>query len=169
MKYTTEIEKKIKKYKRYQQKLITLSEELHSVDRYRISAQGDAISFIRATAPLGCEAVFAVYLDAKNRVIDYCKESEGTLTQSLLYPREIIKRALRLNALSIVICHNHPSGDPMPSENDRKITRKLLFACLHMELTLLDHVVIGKGEEYFSFYEQGFIASYNSEFANMGA
>ncbi len=111
------------------------------------------------------EEVFLLFLDAKNKISGHKKTSEGTLTQSLLYPREVIKEAMSMGALSIVIIHNHPSGDPTPSQNDRKITRRLLFAAKEMDIILLDHLIIGtEGKGYYSFYEDGLIEKYREEY-----
>ncbi len=111
------------------------------------------------------EAVYAVFLDSKNRVIELKQVCEGTLTQSLLYPREIITECMKRGALSFIIIHNHPSGDPTPSENDRKITRKLLFATKEMDIAMLDHIIVGtEGKGYYSFYEDGLMAHYNGNY-----
>ena len=109
------------------------------------------------------ESVFAIFLDAKNRIIMNKKIGEGTLTQSIVYPREIIKEAISIGALSIVLIHNHPSGIATPSENDKKITKKLYFAAREMDLTILDHLIVGN-EGYFSFYENGLIENFAIEY-----
>ena len=106
-------------------------------------------------------------------IVEYFRKSmvkicEGTLTQSLLYPREIIGRAIREGALSFILIHNHPSGDATPSENDRKITKKMVFAVKECDLFLLDHIVIGtEGKGYFSFYEDGIMEKYNNAYKNI--
>jgi DNA repair protein RadC len=64
----------------------------------------------------------------------------------------------------MVIMHNHPSGDYSPSDNDKKITKKLLFASKEMDMTVLDHIITGSNEKYYSFYEQGLIDRYNGEY-----
>ena len=134
--------------------------------KYKVKEQEDVITYYRSIcAGRDREAVYAVFLDAKNKVIDNKKVGEGTLTQSLLYPREIIKEALSKGALSMVIIHNHPSGDAKPSDNDRKITKKLMFATKEMDIVLLDHIIVGsEGKGYYSFYEEGLIDRYGNEY-----
>ena len=74
-------------------------------------------------------------------------------------PREIIQAALRFNASSLIFVHNHPSGDPGPSESDREITKELIFAVQLMQIKVLDHIIIGNNR-YFSFADQGLIQEY---------
>lgn len=137
--------------------------------KFRASSQADIITYFKnLTYDQKREAVYVIFLDAKNKIFDTIKICEGTITQSLLYPREIIKACIDKGALSIVILHNHPSGDPTPSENDRKITRKLLFATKEMDVILLDHIIIGsEGKGYYSFYEEGLMERYNSSYRSI--
>ncbi len=158
------LEKKVEEFKRLQEKVLSLREEITGFRKNVIKKQDDILKYFQTIAPFDKEAVFCVYLDAKNKIMDFRTISEGTLSQSLLYPREIIKQALNIAALSIIVMHNHPSGDFTPSENDKKITKRLLFACRNMDIQLLDHIIIGTGEKYFSFYEQGLIDRYRESF-----
>ena len=159
-------EERLELLRKLQKEIFTVSEEIDGFKQL-VSDQKDIVAFIRATAPLDKEAVYVMYLDAKNKVIDYKRESEGTLTQSVVYPREIIKAAITKGALSVVLLHNHPSGSPTPSEADRKITKKLLFACKHMDMNLLDHIILGAGDKFYSFYENGLVERYNGEYRNL--
>ncbi|MFP4467227.1 MAG: RadC family protein [Candidatus Goldiibacteriota bacterium] len=125
-----------------------------------IKNQDDLVEYFRdKTAYDEKEAVYCVYLDAKNRVINAEKIGEGTLTQCVMYPREVVKLAMKKGALGIILVHNHPSGRPEPSESDKKITKKIVVASKEMDLTLLDHIIVGR-EGYYSFYENGLIDSY---------
>ena len=143
------------------------SSDKFSARRYSVHDQKDVIEYFRTTCALeDRESVHAVYLDAKNRIIANVKLGEGTLTQSIVYPREIIKEAISKGALSVVLIHNHPSGSPVASDADRKITKKLLFAAKEMDLNLLDHMIVAR-EGYFSFYEQGLIERYNGEYRTL--
>jgi len=108
----------------------------------------------------------ALLLDAKNRVIEEKTLFEGTVDTSAVYPREIMKEALRYNASALIFVHNHPSGDPQPSESDREITRELVFASSTMQLKVLDHIVIGNNR-YFSFADQGLIEEYEVHFRDL--
>jgi DNA repair protein RadC len=143
------------------------SSDKFSARKYSVHDQKDVIEYFRsACATEDRESVHALFLDAKNRVIANVKLGEGTLTQSVVYPREIIKEAISKGALSVVLVHNHPSGSPVASDADRKITKKLLFAAKEMDLNLLDHMIVAR-DGYFSFYEQGLIERYNGEYRTL--
>lgn len=98
------------------------------------------------------EVFSVVFLDTKHRVIKIEELFRGTIDSSAVYPREIVKRSLELGSSSIIAAHNHPSGNPEPSAEDRRLTRDLKEACRLMDITLLDHIVIGH-ERHFSFAE----------------
>jgi DNA repair protein RadC len=86
--------------------------------------------------------VFAVmYLDAQNRLIDYERMFRGTLTQTSVYPREIVKQALAASAASIVLHHNHPSGTCRPSRSDEALTQTLKAALALVDVRVLDHII----------------------------
>ena len=78
-----------------------------------------------------------LFMDAKNRIIEEKTISEGTVDSSAVYPREVIKSALKFDASSLIFVHNHPSGDPTPSESDRDITKELVFAVQVMQVKVL--------------------------------
>lgn len=93
---------------------------------------------------LQTEVFWALMLDAKNRLIgEPQKISEGTLTSSLVHPRELFKRALQQSCASMILAHNHPSGDPTPSSEDIKVTKQLIGAGELMGIKVLDHIVVG--------------------------
>ena len=101
--------------------------------------------------------VFAVlYLNAQHELIEYVEEFLGTLTCTSVYPRELIKRALTLNASAIVLAHNHPSGKPEPSAADEALTRSVKRAMELVDVRTLDHIVVGGGR-YVSFAERGLL------------
>lgn len=108
------------------------------------------------------ECVMAVFLDAKNRAIASRIIFEGTLTASSIYPREVVRAALGYHAAALILAHNHPSGDPQPSDDDMAITRRLIYACRVMDIVLHDHLVVGD-KRYFSFADEGHIARLNRE------
>ena len=91
------------------------------------------------------ERVRVLFLDAKNRLIANEAMWEGSVDESAVYIREIMRRALALHATAIIIVHNHPSGDPSPSQQDIRLTRDLAEAGRHLRITLHDHVIIGSG------------------------
>ncbi len=107
-------------------------------------------------AHLAREQFHVVLLTAKNHVIDSECVSEGTLTASLVHPREIFKSAIRRSAHAVILAHNHPSGDPTPSREDREVTNRLVQAGRLIGIEVLDHLVIGQGR-YASFRERGLL------------
>jgi DNA repair protein RadC len=102
------------------------------------------------------EVFVGIFLNAKNRVLASEILFEGTLSQSAVYPREVVKRALELHAAAMIFCHNHPSGEPEPSPEDIRITRRLMAACRVVGITVFDHVIIGDKGSY-SFADNGYI------------
>lgn len=102
------------------------------------------------------EVFSCIYVDNKNRLIAKEIISRGTVDQAPVFPREVIKKALLLNASGIVLGHNHPGGDPEPSLQDRELTTKLKRIAIDMGLRILDHVVISDSG-HFSFQEHGYV------------
>ena len=88
-----------------------------------------------------------LFLDRKNVLIADDEQAKGTVDHVPVYPREIVKRALELNASALILVHNHPSGDPTPSEADISVTSQVQDACQALGLTLHDHLIIGKERE----------------------
>lgn len=102
------------------------------------------------------EQTRVLYMNQKSHLIEDEVRNIGTVNHTPLYPREIIKRALEIGAVSIIIVHNHPSGDPTPSADDISITRELRVAGKSVGITLHDHIIIGK-TNYISFKSQGLL------------
>jgi DNA repair protein RadC len=105
---------------------------------------------------LGREEFGVIFLSARNEIITHKILFEGSLTESIVSPREIIHYTLELSAASIIMIHNHPSGDPEPSNEDKTITTKIFQACKYCDITVLDHIIIGK-DSYFSFADHNMI------------
>ena len=97
-----------------------------------------------------------LFLDRKNVLIADEEQARGTVDHVPVYPREIVKRALELNASALILVHNHPSGDPTPSDSDLAMTRQVQDACETLGLVLHDHLIIGKSREL-SFRSQGYL------------
>jgi DNA repair protein RadC len=95
-------------------------------------------------------------LDAKNGLLTDRVISEGTLSASLVHPREVFKPAILECAASVILLHNHPSGDPTPSREDVRLTRQLVECARLLDLTIHDHVIVGHGR-FVSFAEQGLL------------
>jgi DNA repair protein RadC len=97
-------------------------------------------------------------LDRKNAPIGINTVSIGSLTASVVHPREVMKPAILANAASLICCHNHPSGDPAPSREDRALTQRLVEAGKLLGIAVLDHIVLGDGHTaYFSFADAGLL------------
>jgi len=86
-----------------------------------------------------------LYLDSRNRLVADEAQAKGTVNHTPVYPREVVKRALELNAAAMILVHNHPSGDPTPSPADRSMTRLVKEAAGHLSIVLHDHLIIGNG------------------------
>ncbi len=90
------------------------------------------------------EVFVILYLDTKNHVLKEEIVTKGTLDASLIHPREVFRGAIKESAHAIIVVHNHPSGDPSPSEEDKRITEKLFDAGELLNIELLDHVIVGR-------------------------
>ena len=102
------------------------------------------------------EKFFVLLLDSKNQLLKCQQVSEGTLNASVVHPREVFAPAMLHRAACVLAAHNHPSGDPAPSIEDRKLTQALEATGTVMGIPLLDHIIIGDGR-YFSFRENGYL------------
>jgi DNA repair protein RadC len=112
------------------------------------------------------EVFKVIYLNGQNQIIDTVDLCEGTVNASAVHPREVIEKALKSNAVSLIFVHNHPSGAPEPSASDRELTRQLVYAGEVMQLRVLDHIIIGDNT-YFSFAADGLIEEYQADYLNM--
>lgn len=101
--------------------------------------------------------VFAcLFLDNQHKIIEFRELFYGTINAASIYPREVVKAALAVNAAAVIFCHNHPSGIAEPSQADKALTARLSDALKLVEIRVLDHVVVGT-PEYVSFAERGWI------------
>ena len=122
-----------------------------------LSSWDDLIDYCRTSmAHRETEQFRVIFLDRKNTVIADEEQAKGTVDHVPVYPREVAKRALELNSSAIILIHNHPSGDPTPSQQDITMTDLILSACQAIGVTIHDHVIIGKETEV-SFRSQGLI------------
>ncbi|HZZ93000.1 MAG TPA: DNA repair protein RadC [Usitatibacter sp.] len=132
-----------------------LNEELGAKDA--LASPGSVRSFLRLQ--LGGkehECFGALFLDAQNKLIAYEELFRGTLTQTSVYPREVVKTALRHNAAALVLAHNHPSGVAEPSLQDQALTRTLAEALALIDVKVLDHFIVA-GATALSFAERGLL------------
>ncbi len=115
------------------------------------------VAYCRASLEnLKHEVFDVIYLSTKNRVVGRDRLSEGTVDQAAVYPRRVVSGALSANAASLVFVHNHPSGDPAPSPDDKRLTAQLAEAARTVGIPVLDHLIIGNGR-HFSFREKGLL------------
>ena len=97
-----------------------------------------------------------LYLDRRNVLIDDEEQARGTVDHVPVYPREVVKRALEVNASALILVHNHPSGDPTPSAADIEMTEKVRAAADALSIVLHDHLIVGKESEL-SFRAEGYL------------
>jgi DNA repair protein RadC len=112
------------------------------------------------------ETFKVLYLSSQNQIIDTVDLAEGTVGGSSVSPREVIEGAIKSHGTALVFVHNHPSGNPEPSANDKSLTRELVYAGKIMRLRVLDHIIIGDNR-YFSFATEGLIEDYETDFLNL--
>lgn len=121
----------------------------------RLRRSGEVAELVReSTRGSGREAFYSLLLDARHRVMAMRRVSLGGLQAAPVHPREVFAPALRERAAAIVVAHNHPSGDPLPSAEDRRVTERLRQVAVLVGIELLDHVVVG-ADSYYSFADQG--------------
>lgn len=135
------------------------------VSRRTIRNPQEAASYARAfldAEPV--EVLGVVLLDVQHRPIGWCEVTRGLLDSSLVHPREVFARAIVGMAASIIVVHNHPSGDPTPSADDRVVTSQLVAAGTLLGIPVRDHVIIGDADEtargggrFYSFAEAGML------------
>ncbi|TFB09247.1 JAB domain-containing protein [Candidatus Atribacteria bacterium MT.SAG.1] len=98
----------------------------------------------------------AILLDVKNKIIRDIEISEGSLTESIVHPREVLKEIIKESAASVIFLHNHPSGESNPSKNDLDTTERLVEACNIIGVKVLDHIILGE-DNHFSFAQEGLL------------
>lgn len=131
----------------------TRVEEVPHIQKKSIKSAADLYQiFVKKMKDLSQEHLVAVFLNSKNKIIDYKTIFIGSANRSIVHPRDIYKEALKYAAVKIMIIHNHPSGDPTPSKEDVVFTKQLSSAGNLLQIPLLDHLIIGK-DHYYSFYD----------------
>lgn len=126
----------------------------------KVESSQDVYAFLRPQMRDLTKEVFQVlFLSGQNEILELITASEGSLAESPVYPRDIMRLAIRYHAAALICAHNHPSGNPKPSASDKGITEELVFAGKTMRIKVLDHIIIGD-DRYFSFADAGLIAQY---------
>jgi DNA repair protein RadC len=119
------------------------------------SSRDAAVVFRQYLGAVDREHFMVAMLDTKNKLIGLNTVSIGSLNASVVHPREVFKPAILANANTILCAHNHPSGAPQPSQEDRLLTRKLVLAGEALGIKVMDHIIVGDGSEtYFSFADE---------------
>ncbi|WP_420838921.1 RadC family protein [Aliiroseovarius sediminis] len=127
------------------------------IQRHVISSWDAVLDYCHTTmAHRDTEQFRVLFLDRKNVLIADEAQGQGTVDHVPVYPREVVKRALELNASAIILVHNHPSGDPTPSDSDIRMTQQVNDAATALGLTLHDHLIVGKSSEL-SFRGSGYL------------
>jgi DNA repair protein RadC len=112
------------------------------------------------------EVFKVVYLNSQNQMIEISDLSEGTVNSSVVSPRDVVEGAVKNNAAALIFVHNHPSGNPEPSDTDRGLTRELVFIGRIMRIKVLDHIIIGDNR-YYSFASERLIEEYETDFLTL--
>lgn len=149
--------------------LIRLVKELYNTYLAENMKRGDVLSspetvlkFVRVRlSGMTNEAFMVIYMNVKNEVIDYSILHEGTVDNVAVYPRRIIETALSRHASGVILVHNHPSGNPMPSREDKALTREIADAAITLDIRVLDHIIVGK-DGYYSFMENDLLSAVKS-------
>jgi DNA repair protein RadC len=137
--------------------LLRRSLEQESKKRDALTSPGAVRDYLRfALGQREHEVFVCVWLDAQHKVMSFEELFTGTLTQTSVYPREIVKKALGRNAAAVIFAHNHPSGVAQPSQSDELLTRSLKEALALVEVKVLDHFIVA-GNQAISFAERGLL------------
>jgi DNA repair protein RadC len=112
------------------------------------------------------EVFKVMFLNARNQIMEVVDLFEGTTDQIAINARDVVENAIAHNTSSIIFVHNHPSGDPTPSQADKQLTRDLVFIGSILEIRVLDHIIIGENR-YFSFASEELIKKYELDFLNL--
>lgn len=127
------------------------------IDKDYIQSSNDVLEYLQHKLRDKNKEVFmAIYLNGRNQILKMDELFEGTLNTSAVYPREVVKRALDNHAAALVFVHNHPSGNPKPSQDDISITKKLSDAAKAIDISVHDHLIIA-GNDVYSFADHGLI------------
>ena len=137
------------------------------IDTPRYTSAGEIADYLyHAMRDRKKELFKVLYLNSQNQIITVEDLFEGTVNSSAVFPREVIEGAIKNNAVSLIFAHNHPSGNPEPSQSDKELTRDLIYAGSVMGLKVLDHIIIGN-DRYFSFAGEGLVEQYELGFLNL--
>jgi DNA repair protein RadC len=136
-------------------------------ERFECASPQQVHDYLKATmGGLKKEVFKVIYLDNLNHVIEDADMFKGTVNASAVWVREVIEKAVKCNAAAMIFVHNHPSGSITPSQQDRNITRDLVFAASAVNIQALDHIIIGDNKHY-SLASEGLMDKYVGEFQSL--
>ena len=118
-----------------------------------ITCTSELVAFAKSLQDADTEKFLTIYVNQQNELI-CIQMTTGTVNQAVVYPREVIRHALLVNATAMILVHNHPSGAVRPSDADIRLTRILKETAANLDILIHDHIIIG-GEKFFSFKEEG--------------
>lgn len=136
------------------------------VSKNIVHSSKEVYEYLRYYSKADRELFIVIYLNAKNYIIDDEIHTAGQVDSSGVFPKQVFRGALIHNASSLVIAHNHPSGDPEPSIQDNEITKQLVKCGLILDCKILDHIIIGD-DKFYSFADCGLIGDYEKEFNDL--
>jgi DNA repair protein RadC len=125
-------------------------------DSYIVRSPEDVAKYFEDLTLQNQEHFEAIYLNTKNIIISRKMVFKGSLNSSIVHPREVFREGIRLSAASVIVCHNHPSGNPDPSRQDVEVTKRLSEVGKMVGIELLDHIIIGQGK-HVSLKEKGYV------------
>lgn len=126
-------------------------------DAKQLTTMSGLVEFLRASiGHRQNEVLFAIFLNAKNEIVQTKEMSEGTVTQAAVYPRRIVEEALKCKATSLILAHNHPDGVAEPSDDDKRITDEIKKALATVEVSMQEHILLA-GNEYYAFSRDGLL------------
>ena len=136
-------------------------------ERYECASPQQVLDYLKASmGSLDKEVFKVIYLDNQNRVIEAKDMFKGTINASAVWVRDVIEEAVNCNAAAMIFVHNHPSGNTNPSQQDRNITRDLVFAASAVGIQALDHIIIGDNKHY-SLRSEGLLDKYVAAFQSL--
>lgn len=146
-------------YRKYRIELVRESEAISEYE-YTVSGSEDVKNFLVDICRLNRnaqEVCLALAVNTKGRITGYTTISMGDIASSVMHPRELFKYLIACNASAGIICHNHPSEDPTPSEEDIRVTKRMMEAGEIIGIPILDHVIVGNENDYVSLKAFGYI------------
>lgn len=138
--------------------------EKRLINRNYLSSSIQVLEYLRHDLESRDKEIFKViHLNSDNMVLAVEDISLGSISEAYVHPREVMERAIALHSSSLVFVHNHPSGGIEPSEDDQRLTRRLVHVAYLAEMKVMDHIILGHGGDYFSFRDNGLIKLYEEE------